>query len=93
MKKNSLIVWSALSASIALIAVFSIFAQAVRSPDPDSQPVLPQEDPSVATNPVNYVAATSEPRPVVVVSESNALQEAAGLETSSATSSAVIAHS
>ena len=83
MKNKSMIVWSALSASIALIAVLSLFAQAVRSPDSASQPKIPLEDTSVAPNPADYVPAKTVPdqtsAPAAGIAESNALQEAAAL--------------
>jgi type IV pilus assembly protein PilQ len=70
MKKKSLIVWSALSASIALIAVLSLFAQVARTPDPAPQPVIPLENTSVqAAAPLAPTSA--EPALPVAVSESD----------------------
>jgi type II secretory pathway component GspD/PulD (secretin) len=85
MNKKNLIVWSALSASIALIAVLSLFAQAVRTPDSNPQPVIPLEDPAAKSNPAEYVPATSAPAPAGSAAESNALQAAATLNTAPAT--------
>lgn len=79
MQKKNLIVWSALSAGIALIAVLSLFAQAVRTPEADPQPVPPLENTSVKADPEAYVPATAAPAEPLAAAESNVLQASAAL--------------